>query len=67
MEPATVAIILAVVGIIGAGVANLRFRSRCHNETLGLDLSISKRFNQDLARTKPPMRTTSDDEEEYSI
>lgn len=47
MEPTTTAtIILASIALIGATLANLRVRSRCHTENL--DISIQKQFNKDL-------------------
>jgi hypothetical protein len=69
MEPATVtAIILGAVAIIGATIANMRVRSKCKNEALGLDISITKRFNEDLSRPEtPPMRCTSSDDDETSL
>ena len=48
MDPATTtAIIIGVVGIVGAFVANLRIRSRCRTDHL--DISIQKQFNKDLS------------------
>ena len=51
MEPSTavgsVALGIAIVGLLSSIIGNLRVRSRCH--TNNLDISIQKQFNKDLS------------------
>ena len=67
MDPAVtvsvISLLLAVVGCFSGMIANMRLRSACRNEALGLDISIQKRFNDDLANMDVSKLTTESDSE----
>ena len=69
MEPTTTtALILGAIAVITACVANLRIHSKCKNEKIGLDVSITKKFNEDLSSPRRFQISSEDDEDnEYSI
>jgi len=64
MEPSTavgsVALGIAIVGLLSSIIGNLRVRSRCHTDNL--DISIQKQFNQDLNKVLQDKNSTSDSE-----
>jgi hypothetical protein len=64
MEPSTavgsVALGIAIVGLLSSIIGNLRVRSRCHTDNL--DISIQKQFNQDLNKVLQEKNSTSDSE-----
>ena len=69
MEPTvTATIIVSIVALASACIANMRIHSKCKNEAIGLDVSITKKFNEDLSSPRRFQISSEDEEDnEYSI
>ena len=69
MEPTvTASLVIGILAVFGACVANMRFHSKCKNKALGLDISISKKFNENPSTPRtPPMRGSTSEDDETSI